>query len=78
MPAEVGNCANYVDRWYYDTREKSCRQFYYGGCGGNENNFETQHRCEQKCQKQEQQPQTEAPITNVQTDVPPEPFRQGK
>lgn len=33
--AETGNCQNYEARWYFDTKEERCRQFYYGGCGGN-------------------------------------------
>lgn len=32
--AETGNCQNYEARWYYDTKEERCRQFYYGGCAG--------------------------------------------
>ncbi|XP_018562061.1 papilin [Anoplophora glabripennis] len=51
LPAETGECGNYVDRWYYDTKQKACQQFYYGGCGGNENNFETQQRCQARCEQ---------------------------
>ncbi|XP_076259164.1 proteoglycan-like sulfated glycoprotein papilin isoform X9 [Rhynchophorus ferrugineus] len=49
LPAAVGDCGNYVTRWYYDTRAKTCRQFYFGGCGGNGNNFETETDCKQSC-----------------------------
>lgn len=50
MPAETGDCANYVTKWYFDTKAKSCRQFYYGGCAGNKNNFNTEDECKQTCQ----------------------------
>lgn len=50
LAAETGSCANYTGRWYFDTRDKQCRQFYYGGCGGNGNNFETQTQCQQRCE----------------------------
>lgn len=49
LPAELGNCQNYTANWYYDTKESRCRQFYYGGCGGNGNNFPTEQACEQRC-----------------------------
>ena len=26
-----------------------CEEFIYGGCGGNENNFETLEECNQQC-----------------------------
>ncbi|CAG9813449.1 unnamed protein product, partial [Phaedon cochleariae] len=61
LPAETGECANYVDRWYYDTRDKACRQFYYGGCGGNGNNFESRQKCEERCENG--QPLEPQPIT---------------
>ncbi|XP_044730136.1 papilin isoform X2 [Chrysoperla carnea] len=50
LPAETGECYQYTPRWYYDTKERNCRQFYYGGCGGNENNFQTQQECEGRCE----------------------------
>ncbi|KAG6465617.1 hypothetical protein O3G_MSEX015268 [Manduca sexta] len=49
LPAAIGDCADYRERWYYDTREKSCQRFYYGGCAGNGNNFATQAECEGRC-----------------------------
>ncbi|XP_031341557.1 papilin isoform X1 [Photinus pyralis] len=49
LPAEIGDCSDYVQRWYYDTTYKQCRLFYYGGCAGNGNNFETEQDCEQRC-----------------------------
>ncbi|KAK5647606.1 hypothetical protein RI129_002498 [Pyrocoelia pectoralis] len=49
LPAEIGNCGDYVQRWYYDTTYQQCRPFYYGGCGGNSNNFESEQHCEQRC-----------------------------
>lgn len=67
--AEVGNCQNYEARWYFDTKEKRCRQFYYGGCGGNENNFIDEDACLARCDKPVQKP-TEAPRPDAS-----EPFR---
>ncbi|XP_059610562.1 papilin isoform X1 [Phlebotomus argentipes] len=51
LPTEVGNCQNYTARWYFDTRESRCRSFYYGGCGGNKNNFESQEECVNRCER---------------------------
>ncbi|XP_032682374.1 papilin-like [Odontomachus brunneus] len=49
LPALLGDCRNYTKRWYYDSYEQHCRQFYYSGCGGNENNFEIEHDCINRC-----------------------------
>ncbi|XP_050354056.1 papilin isoform X4 [Nymphalis io] len=49
LPALTGDCADYTQRWFYDTKNKRCRQFYYGGCGGNENNFDSERECEDSC-----------------------------
>ncbi|XP_052756348.1 papilin isoform X3 [Galleria mellonella] len=49
LPAEIGECADYRQNWYYDTAQKRCLQFYYGGCGGNENNFHSLEQCESRC-----------------------------
>ncbi|KAG1650386.1 Papilin [Nymphon striatum] len=46
---EVGSCVEYQERYYYDDNEKRCRRFIYGGCDGNENNFQTRESCEASC-----------------------------
>lgn len=78
--AEVGNCQNYEARWYFDTKESRCRQFYYGGCGGNDNNFISEQSCLARCEKADEEPPAPvpearpAPATSqapVQTDLEP-------
>ncbi|PIC23283.1 hypothetical protein B9Z55_017035 [Caenorhabditis nigoni] len=41
--------SGYKLAWHYDTTEGRCNQFWYGGCGGNDNNFATQEMCETIC-----------------------------
>lgn len=52
----MGPCQNYTARWYYNTAESRCRQFYYGGCEGNGNNFQEEHECRAKCDKPQEKP----------------------
>ncbi|KAK1172363.1 collagen alpha-6(VI) chain-like [Acipenser oxyrinchus oxyrinchus] len=46
-----GSCQEYSLKWYYDSEQKECKHFWYGGCGGNKNKFETQVDCEALCVK---------------------------
>lgn len=38
-----------VSRWYFDVTEGKCAPFFYGGCGGNRNNFDTEEYCLAVC-----------------------------
>ena len=35
--------------WAFDIPENRCLPFYYSGCEGNENRFETRDDCEENC-----------------------------
>merc|ERR1711874_96412 len=47
-PADV--CKAYFQRWGFHPVEKVCKDFVYGGCGANGNNFETKEECQEKCE----------------------------
>uniref|UniRef100_A0A673ICX2 Kunitz-type serine protease inhibitor 6-like n=1 Tax=Sinocyclocheilus rhinocerous TaxID=307959 RepID=A0A673ICX2_9TELE len=49
LPSVVGNCRAAFPRFYYDVINQTCKQFIYGGCGGNDNNFNSQEECEASC-----------------------------
>ncbi|CAM2101968.1 unnamed protein product [Caretta caretta] len=49
LPALQSHCKAYEPRWAYNSLTKQCQSFIYGGCGGNENNFESKEACEEMC-----------------------------
>ncbi|XP_064201712.1 collagen, type XXVIII, alpha 1a [Anguilla rostrata] len=46
---DPGPCRNYAVKWYYDSLANSCAQFWFGGCKGNRNRFETESNCIEAC-----------------------------
>ncbi|XP_052432894.1 kunitz-type protease inhibitor 2-like isoform X1 [Carassius gibelio] len=49
LPSVVGICRAAFPRFYYDVTDQTCKRFIYGGCGGNDNNFNSQEECEASC-----------------------------
>ncbi|KIH48635.1 Kunitz/Bovine pancreatic trypsin inhibitor domain protein [Ancylostoma duodenale] len=48
-----------VKRFAYDNNKKKCVKFYYGGCKGNKNNFESMEDCTWTCEQRLPKPQPE-------------------
>ncbi|KAK2170655.1 hypothetical protein LSH36_1g05070 [Paralvinella palmiformis] len=48
---ERGSCSNYSVQWRFDPSYGDCNRFWYGGCGGNGNRFETRELCKEQCVK---------------------------
>ena len=49
LPKEEGSCGNYSIKWYYDVAYGDCSRFWYGGCDGNENRFDSREECQGEC-----------------------------
>lgn len=46
---ETGNCNESIARWAFNADKKKCEPFYYSGCDGNSNNFESLEVCMHSC-----------------------------
>ncbi|KAI4886035.1 hypothetical protein NFI96_024197 [Prochilodus magdalenae] len=46
---DSGPCFGMLQRYYYNSSLMACQQFVFGGCLGNQNNFETEKECLQTC-----------------------------
>jgi hypothetical protein len=45
----VGPCRALIPRFFFNVESKKCESFFYGGCQGNENNFESEDECKNAC-----------------------------
>ncbi|KAF4523778.1 hypothetical protein B566_EDAN009010 [Ephemera danica] len=49
LPPARGHCRALLPRWTFDARTGQCREFRFGGCDGNGNNFMTEAECQNMC-----------------------------
>lgn len=45
-----GTCSNYTVKYFFDMEYGGCSRFWYSGCGGNDNRFETLEECKGTCE----------------------------
>ena len=48
-PVIIGHCRSRMEKYYYDAATGLCNKFYYSGCGGGDNMFDTMAQCSQVC-----------------------------
>jgi len=61
MPLAKGECFASIQRWHFDSKEGSCKQFSYTGCDGNANNFHTLNDCQKACETSSSDSDTQDP-----------------
>lgn len=62
LPRAAGSCSSWTSRYHYDVITSSCKQFWFGSCNGNNNNFLTRAECQRTCQvPRRSQPIVETP-----------------
>ena len=50
LKRDMGTCSdNYTVKYFFDTEYGGCSRFWYGGCGGNKNRFESENECKDIC-----------------------------
>ncbi|XP_025975021.1 putative Kunitz-type serine protease inhibitor [Dromaius novaehollandiae] len=49
VPQVTGPCRASFSRWYYSPANRTCKQFIYGGCQGNKNNYQKEEQCMRRC-----------------------------
>ncbi|XP_078394883.1 tissue factor pathway inhibitor 2-like [Cetorhinus maximus] len=67
MLPDPGPCKASSCRYYYNRYTQRCEKFIYGGCKGNENNFESVSECTLHCQRIKKVPK----ICRLEADVGP-------
>ncbi|XP_068602423.1 tissue factor pathway inhibitor a isoform X2 [Brachionichthys hirsutus] len=56
LPEAPGPCRGLLTRYFFDSETQQCKHFYYGGCFGNANNFQSMAGCQARCQDPPGQP----------------------
>jgi len=74
QPKLIGLCRARFDRFYFDSASGKCKPFTYGGCDGNENNFNTRADCKALCMNRGESMMNDAlPVEEEEEEEEPKP-----
>ncbi|CAF3788380.1 unnamed protein product [Rotaria sordida] len=46
---DIGPCKASIEQYFFNAQLGSCQIFFWGGCGGNQNRFNSRSECERTC-----------------------------
>ncbi|XP_064485676.1 thrombin inhibitor hemalin-like [Ornithodoros turicata] len=75
LEPEGGPCRAMIRRWHFNETDGRCKKFYYGGCSGNDNNFETRRECEDSCRRTKQLKVNNYTNIIYKMDCEPQPYK---
>ncbi|CAG4929651.1 unnamed protein product [Parnassius apollo] len=58
---DTGPCRADIIQWYYDVKQGRCYRFFWGGCQGNGNRFESHNQCIDYCKHNPAYPASQIP-----------------
>ncbi|XP_047142756.1 uncharacterized protein LOC100200656 isoform X2 [Hydra vulgaris] len=67
MPPASGPCTSGIIKYFYNPVKMVCEPFFYGGCGGNENNFDNVTMCLRVCDKKANSNEKETVVSKTST-----------
>ncbi|TRY92245.1 hypothetical protein DNTS_029082 [Danionella cerebrum] len=70
---EPGPCRGLVPRYFFDFKSQECKQFFYGGCLGNANNFKSMKECQERCHPGSKHMQHHSPVKTEEEEAKPGP-----
>ncbi|KAL1475549.1 hypothetical protein MTO96_037209, partial [Rhipicephalus appendiculatus] len=71
LPPEKGYCRAFMPNYFFDYKDQLCKIFIYGGCGGNDNKFQDEKKCQEVCLPQKK-------VRNVSAVCPPSSAKGGR
>uniref|UniRef100_A0A8D2KXM7 Kunitz-type protease inhibitor 1 n=1 Tax=Varanus komodoensis TaxID=61221 RepID=A0A8D2KXM7_VARKO len=64
-PYRVGRCRGSFRRWYYNPESQECKDFIFGGCKPNKNNYLREEECKLACKNVQGCPKSTFPQSGV-------------